>query len=110
MPTDFQDDQVILRASSFGGLATVSDEAYVPAASADAIRGSSGLGAFDTPALGKRLQGVRAGASVGIGRSSESVSAAGPPDELETMLQLVTLQFTQPRFTAEGLERYRRNR
>ena len=53
---------------------------------------------------------MRAGASVGIGRSSESVSAAGPPDELETMLQLVTLQFTQPRFTTEGLERYRRNR
>lgn len=109
-PTDFQDDQIVLRASSLGGVSTVPDGDYVAASTAASIAGRSGLGTFDAASLGKRLQGIRAGAGASVGRFGESVSGSAPPEELEILLQLVTLRMTQPRFSEDGLANYRRGK
>jgi zinc protease len=109
-PTDFKDDQILLKAVSHGGVSTAPDADYVAASTAAAIAGRSGLGTFDSVALDKRLSGVRASAGAGIGRWDEKISGSTPPGELETMLQLVTLRMTAPAFSEEGLARYRRSR
>lgn len=109
-PTDFQDDQILLRATSPGGLSLVPDAEYIPASSALAIRANSGIGAYDATDLRKRLRGTRAAVGTSIARFGEGLSGGAPPDELEAMLQLVTLHMTQPLLTEEGQARFRRNR
>jgi zinc protease len=109
-PTDFKDDEIRLQARSRGGRALVPDADYVIARSAPGIRAKSGVGAFDPPTLSKRLTGVRASASTSIHRFGERLSGSCSPDELETMLQLLTLQFTQPVFTERGLIQYRQSK
>lgn len=109
-PTDFKDDEIRLVATSAGGRSLVPDSDYVIARSAPSIRANSGLGAFDPPTLGKLLTGQRATTGTSVGRFDEGLRASCPPDELETMLQLLTLQLTQPRFTEEGLALYRQSK
>ncbi len=102
MPTDFSDDEVLLVASSTGGLSLVSDEQYPSGRVVGAILANSGLGAYNAEALSKRMAGTRAQAAAGIDPSGEWVRGGAAADEVETMLQLVWLHFTEPRFTEEG--------
>jgi len=109
-PTDFKDDEIRLQARSPGGRALVPDTDYIIARSASAIRSRSGLGVFDSSTLSKRLAGARASASTSVNRFGERLSGSCAPDELETMLQLITLHLTQPRFTEQGLAQYRQSK
>ena len=102
MPTDFADDEVVLTARSRGGLSLVDDDLYGSARVVGAVLSNSGLGAFDAEGLSKRMAGVRATASAGIDTEGEWVRGGAAADQVETMLQLVWLHFTEPRFTEEG--------
>jgi len=105
LPTDFADDEVVLSAQSPGGMSLVDDPRYMSADLAEAFIGMSGLGTFDADALGKRLAGTRAGGRAGISTTAEWVNGSAASDEVELMLQLIWLQFTEPRFTDTGAER-----
>lgn len=105
-PTDFKDDEVILEAQSAGGVSLADDAHYYSASAASSLHDASGLGRFDQHALYDRLTGVRAGVSTDVGADTEGVYGWAPPDELETMLQLVYLNFTESRFTDAGLDSY----
>lgn len=106
-PTDFKAGEVLLGAWSPGGRSLAPDAQWVPARAAETLRARSGLGTLDRSALEKRLAGVDASASTSIGRFNEGVSGTAAADDVETMLQLVHLQFTQPRFEASALDWYR---
>jgi len=110
-PTDFQADQVIFNAYSPGGASLLSDSEFVPASGADLIPSVSGVGKFSMVDLQKFLAGKKAAVSTSIADLGEGVSGEGSPRDLETMLSLVYLYFTEPRLDTAAatalLERYK---
>lgn len=96
-PTDFKADEVLFSAYSPGGssLATTSD--YMSAALASQIVAISGAGNFSRVDLQKKLAGKAAAAAASIGETSEGMSGRASPKDLETMFQLIYLNFTAPR-------------
>ena len=96
-PTDFQADQVLMRAYSPGGTSLVSDRDYVAGATATAVVEAGGVGAFSAITLGKRLAGKAVSVQPTILDDQEGVSGSASPQDLELMLQLTYLYFTAPR-------------
>ncbi|HET9983615.1 MAG TPA: insulinase family protein [Longimicrobiales bacterium] len=105
--TDFKADQILLRAYSRGGTSLVADSDYVAALTATLVVGSGGLGGFDLPQLRKALAGKAASAQPGISTLEEGLSGSASPKDLETMLQLVYLNFTQPRLDTAAFQSIR---
>jgi zinc protease len=97
-PTDFKADEVLMSASSPGGASLASDADYMSAGFASQIVALSGLGNFNRVDLGKKLAGKVASAGASIAGTSEGLSGRASPKDLETMFQLVYLDFTAPRF------------
>jgi zinc protease len=97
-PTDFKADEVLMNASSPGGASLAPDADYMSAGFASQIVALSGLGNFNRVDLGKKLAGKVASASASIAGTSEGLSGRASPKDLETMFQLVYLDFTAPRF------------
>jgi zinc protease len=58
----------------------------------------SGLGEFSAIDLPKVLAGKKASSRVSVGNISETVSGSSSTKDVETMMQLVNLRFTKPRF------------
>ena len=99
-PTTFREDEIVFRASSYGGTSLVSDAEYVPASSASAVVSIGGLGGLSTIELRKKLTGKTASANATIGAYEEVVNGSSSKKDLETMFQLIYLRFTQPRADA----------
>lgn len=106
-PTDFKNDQVLLGAFSPGGSSIVPDERYVSTAFAGQVLGEGGLGAFDKIELDKALTGKIAYAGGYVGELEEGVRGSASPQDLETMFQLVYLDFTAPRADAKAFESWK---
>lgn len=96
-PTDFQADQVLMRAYSPGGSSLTSDRDYVPAATASAVVTQGGVGRFSLVNLQKKLAGKAVSVAPTISESEEGVSGQASPRDLETLFQLTYLYFTAPR-------------
>jgi zinc protease len=96
-PTDFKADEILFTAYSPGGTSLVSDADYMSAALASQIMSISGVGNFNRIDLGKKLTGKVARVAAGLGSTSETLGGTASPKDLETLLQLVYLQFTAPR-------------
>jgi zinc protease len=96
-PTDFQADEVLLRAYSPGGTSLISDEDYISASTATFLVGLSGIGQFSAIELGKALAGKAVRVSPYIDERHEGFSAQGRPKDLETLFQLIYLHATEPR-------------
>ncbi|MBT8401656.1 MAG: insulinase family protein, partial [Rhodothermia bacterium] len=75
-PTDFKNDEVLIRGYSPGGHSLLEDADYFSAARADTIVARMGLGEFDSIELGKALTGKIARASAFIGELSEGITAS----------------------------------
>lgn len=96
-PTDFKNDEILLRGFSPGGHSLVSDEEYTSASFAASIVSESGFGDFSSVELEKALAGKLATAHSFIGELDEGVSGSASPQDIETMFQLIYLSFTAPR-------------
>jgi zinc protease len=96
-PTDFKADEVLLSGYSPGGSSLASDPDYMSASLASQIVSLSGIGQFNRVDLQKKLSGKVASASAVIGETSEGIRGSASPKDLETMFQLVYLDFTAPR-------------
>ncbi len=103
-PTDFQNDQIQLNAFSPGGHSIYPDDDYMNAYSAAQIVDFSGLGAFSVTELQKKLAGKKVSISPYISERYEGFGGYASPDDLETMLQLIYLYFTQPRKDSTALQ------
>ncbi|HWL39315.1 MAG TPA: insulinase family protein [Gemmatimonadaceae bacterium] len=110
-PTDFKADQIVFSAYSPGGASLLSDSAFIPAAGADIIPSVSGVGKFSMVELQKFLAGTKATVSTSISDLGEGMFGDASPRDLETMLELVYLYFTEPRLDTTAavafLERYK---
>ena len=96
-PTDFQADQVLLRAYSPGGSSLVPDSDFVSAIFATSLVSMSGVGDFDAIQLRKALAGKAVNVAPYIDDRREGFAAQGSPKDLETMFQLIYLNATAPR-------------
>ena len=99
--TDFKKDEVIMKAVCNGGYSVIPDE-LMPSLygfSFDEIYlSNAGVSKFPKSKLTKMLTGKAVGVAPYIGGKSHGINASGSPKDFETMLQLMYLYYTDPRF------------
>ncbi|WP_297091459.1 M16 family metallopeptidase [uncultured Draconibacterium sp.] len=99
---DYEKDEVALRAYSPGGSSLFGTDDLQAASMVSGFMGSYGVGDFDAIALKKVLTGKQASVNVQLGELTEGFSGASTPKDFETMMQLLYLQFNNPRFDEEA--------
>ncbi len=105
-PSDYRNDEILVRSFSPGGTSLVSDEDLLEASLAPAVVRLSGLGGFSLTQLNKALAGKVAQASASIGPLFESISGRGSPKDVETLFELIYLAATAPRRDDEAYESF----
>jgi zinc protease len=96
-PTDFKNDQILFSSYSPGGSSVYETADNLNANEADDIINECGLGNYTPSDLGKLLAGKNVSATPYIDDYFEGITGSTVPKDLETMLQLVYMYFTQPR-------------
>lgn len=92
---------VKLKAESPGGTSLYKPKDIPSVSRTATLAMMSGIGDLSNIDLEKVLTGKTARSSVSIDNLSESVSASANVKDIETMMQLVYLRFTKPRFDTE---------
>lgn len=95
---DKNKNDVKLEAVSDGGKSLLKDEELPSAEIVGNVAQLSGLGEFSMTDLPKVLAGKTANTSFSITETTESIVGASSTKDVETMLQMVNLRFTKPRF------------
>lgn len=106
-PTDFRNDEVVLSATSPGGVSLYPDSLVASAMFADAVAELGGVGSFSAADLRKALSGKVVSAGASIGERTEGISGRSNARDVETMLQLTYLRFTAPRRDSSAFEAFR---
>jgi zinc protease len=96
-PTHFKEDEILLRATSPGGISLAADENLIPANTASQVVSAGGLGAFSALDLEKKLAGKTVSVRPTIGELDEGLSGSASPRDAETLFQMIYLTFTAPR-------------
>ncbi len=97
-PTTFKADEVRMTAVSEGGLSVLSDEQFYLGEMIPTVNSMSGVGKFSLTDLRKQLSGKSASVSTDVQNYFSGMNGVCSPKDLETMLQLLYLNFTSPRF------------
>ncbi len=93
--TDFKDDEIKMSATAKGGKNLYGKKDFSNLKIFDYAINSMGLGNFSNTELTKALAGKMANASLNMGLTHTTLSATSTPKDLETMMQLVYLNFTK---------------
>jgi zinc protease len=101
-PTNLKPDEILVQAISPGGTSLASDANYIPASTATSLVTAGGLGKFNLVDLRKTLTGKVAGARPFISELQEGISGSASRKDLETMFQLIYMNFTEPRLDREA--------
>ncbi|WKV11297.1 M16 family metallopeptidase [Marivirga harenae] len=105
-PTEFKNDEVKMRAFSFGGHSQYDMEDYYSATNATSLVSEAGVADFSNTDIQKMLSGKTVRVNPYIGSLSEGFSAQASPQDLEEMFQLTNLYFTAPRMDEEAFGSY----
>ena len=92
--TDLKKDQVILASEGFGGSSLYGEKDFANIKMFDDVIEASGLGNFSHTELEKAMAGKIASASMALGRDRANITGSSTPNDVEAMLQLVYLYFT----------------
>jgi zinc protease len=95
---NYEKDNVVLSAFSFGGISKLDNNLVLPANLISVIVPMYGAGDYDNITLQKMLAGKKASITVGLSETVESISGSSTPKDFETMMQLLYLRFAHPRF------------
>lgn len=101
---DYEKDQVQLIAQSNGGSSKINDDKVASAMMLNQFIGAFGVGNYDATALKKALTGKKVSMNVSLSNLNEMFSGSSTPKDFETMMQLLYLQFENPRFDKEAYE------
>ena len=96
-PTDFKNDQVVMSGTRFGGQYLFEAKDRFNAEFSSTVVSQMGVGQFSPTDLRKFLAGKSVSVAPRIGSISETVNGQCSAVDIETMLQLTYLYFTQPR-------------
>ena len=100
-PTKFKADEVLISMHANFGQSSLSDELYWTSALMPSMLGRMGISKFTATDLRKQLSGKNARVYVSPDDYECSVIGQGSPKDLETIMQLLYLQFTEPRFSKD---------
>jgi len=106
-PTDFKQDEILFEAMSPGGHSLVSNTDYIAAITAPTAVSDSGIGNFSRTELEKKLAGKVVELNPWIDEVYEGMSGSASTKDIETLLQLVYLMFTDPRKDPDAFRAYR---
>jgi zinc protease len=106
-PTDFKADEVLVGSYSRGGLSLASDADFMSARLASKVVALGGAGNFSLIDLTKKLSGKAVGVSPAIGGTTEGLNGRSSPKDLETLFQLIYLDFTAPRLDTTAFNAFR---
>ena len=93
--TDFNADEIVFRATSNGGASVFGKEDVYNIQFANYILSQSGLGNFSSTDLQKALAGKQVGTQFSIENAMHGLSGNSTPKDLETLFQLIYLDFTK---------------
>lgn len=102
-PTDYNKEQILFNISNRGGQTLIATE-DLNSMNDDVIsmyKQSAGLANFSEPTLGKMLTGKIVNTNKYVGSTAHGISGSSSPKDFETLLQLVYLYYTNPRFSEE---------
>jgi zinc protease len=99
---DFEKDNITLSAYSLGGTSLYETDMLPSATILMNVIGFYGLGDYDNVTLQKMLAGKKASASVSLSQLTEGINGSSTPKDLETMMQLLWLRFSKPRFDKQA--------
>ena len=101
---DYEKDQVALIALSHGGSSLHKDDQMASAMMLNQFIGAFGVGEYNATDLKKALTGKKVSMNVGLSDLNETFNGSSTPRDFETMMQLLYLQFENPRFDKEAYE------
>ncbi len=101
---EFEKDQIALYAVSKGGSSKINNDKVASAMMLSDFIGSFGVGKYDATALKKALTGKKVGMSIGLSEVNETFNGSSTPKDFETMMQLLYLQFENPRFDKDAYD------
>ena len=107
-PSTLKADEVIISAVSKGGCSMLTDEEYQHGSFLPLVMSQCGIADFSSTELTRQLSGKSAYASLGVNDYEHSAHAGGSPKDIETILQLLYLNFTSPRFDETDIENMKR--
>jgi len=96
--TDFKDDEILFNAWSLGGNSLYGLEDDISAGLTTGLIGMSGISDFDKITLDKMLSDKVFSVSPNISQLREGFNGSSSVKDVETLLQMVYLHFTAPRF------------
>ena len=101
---DYEKDQVALIALSHGGSSLHKDDQMASAMMLNQFISAFGVGEYNATDLKKALTGKKVSMNVGLSDLNETFNGSSTPRDFETMMQLLYLQFENPRFDKEAYE------
>ncbi len=104
-PTEFKDNEILMKAYSFGGYSLYPKDIYSAKNCAN-IEQNSGVGDLTNIQLTKYLSDKNVSCSPMVNMLSEGFRGNSTVDDFSTMMQLVYLYFTAPRFDNDAFETY----
>ena len=102
--TPYEADAIYLEAVSEGGAAIFGDEDYYSAQMLGSVMSMSGISKFSASDLRKQLSGKQAQAGASAGAYLHAVEGSAALKDVETMFQLMYLNFTAPRFSEDDFQ------
>lgn len=102
--TPYEADAIYLEAVSEGGAAIFADEDYYSAQMLGGVMSMSGISKFSASDLRKQLSGKQAQAGASAGSYLHAVEGSAALKDVETMFQLMYLNFTAPRFSEDDFQ------
>ena len=92
--TDYKDNEVLLSGFAEGGQSQYAEADYTNLKMFSDVASSFGLGNFTNNELEKALAGKQADVNISLGKRYATISGHSTPKDLETMMQLLYLNFT----------------
>ncbi len=105
-PTDFKNDEILIRAYSYGGQSLYGNENKENASNASSIISESGVAEYSPSDMTKMLSGKTVRINPYVGLYNEGINGQSSPKDLETAMQLIHLYFTNPRKDRESFDSF----
>lgn len=103
LDTDYKDDEIRMKAVSWGGTSLIDTKDLLDAYFATTLKQYSGIGNFSVVDLQKVLSGKQASVSPGLSSLSESLSGNSTVKDFETLMQLTYLTFNTDRMDNDAV-------
>lgn len=103
-PTTLKDDEILMSVTSKGGASLYPAADYVNIAPISSVWSLNGVDKFTYNDLEKMLSGKQVDCSPYVGDYEEGINGKSTQKDLETLMQLLYLNFTAPRYDKQSFE------